>query len=882
MIIPPIDRVLEALKREGLDPRPARDGHEARCPVHRGDRRDVSVRKAADGRVLIFCHRGVGCDHGRILEALGLSEADLLAGRDNSPPSSNGRASKSRSQLSRDFPSKQAVVNALAARFGASTVHDYPPTAEGVAWAVVRLDRRDHSTGKTTKTYRPVYESPLGWRIGNPQGRQPLYRADTLADAEVVWVAQRETCADRLAGLGLASTTSAFGARSVDKFDWSPLTRRRVVILPDADRPGEDYAGAVVGRLAGLRPPPTVTILRLRDFWTTDQPIEKGYDLDDWLRVGVPDAWSPDQCRTELERAAAAAREVDLRAVGSPASRIEVEEGDWPVLRMGEPPPVQEFPLDVLPDSAARLAEEAAAAIGCSRDILAAPILAIAGGLIGGSASLRVDSNHFASAIIYAAAIGLPGDGKSPALGYVRAPVDLIDAEYADAYARAKHVQAEFVAARPRNEPKPPPPPRDRIVLDDGTIEAVLRRLAKAPRGLIWLLDELGCLTQGLNQYKGGRGNDLPTLLKLWTGGAVTIDRVKDENDEPVYIPHPRLSIYGNLTPIGLPAMTGGGDVGFVDRWLFVYPDRHRRPLSAARRPVTDDAVRDWEDTARRLWSRQPRTEGERRHPHVVHYSSAGKSESNRLHDAHIEEVNGRDFADELRGPWAKMEVYAQRFALILALLRHAAIPGANPYALPDVKAEIVRAAWKLVDYFKWHHRRVRAVLQGRGLAMPEGAKLVLRRISNHADAEVFSLRDLTRNHPPSRGGPDPGALMDGLLWLQGRGAVRPASGPERPAGTAGRKPSMLWQVHPELRARAQRNQQNPRNDGDSPDGVEPADSADSAARAGESTEDRVINRSNRAWTLAALGEAEARPDEGGLAEHVDIRTKHRDQPIRG
>jgi hypothetical protein len=43
-----------------------------------------------------------------------------------------------------------------------------------------------------------------------------------------------------------------------------------------------------------------------------------------------------------------------------------------------------------------------------------------------------------------------------------------------------------------------------------------------------------------------------------------------------------------------------------------------------------------------------------------------------------------------------------------------------------------------------------------------------------------------------------------------------------------------------------------------------------------------VIDRSDRARTLAALREAEARPDEGGLAEDVEIRIEHRDQPTRG
>src|SRR5258705_352657 len=67
----------------------------------------------------------------------------------------------------------------------------------------------------------------------------------------------------------------------------------------------------------------------------------------------------------------------------------------WEPLRLGELPPVLDFPLDVLPPDVARIVTEAARSVGCDPGMVAGPVLATAGGLIGRSASLQMGSNHF-------------------------------------------------------------------------------------------------------------------------------------------------------------------------------------------------------------------------------------------------------------------------------------------------------------------------------------------------------------------------------------------------------------------------------------------------------------------------------------------------------
>jgi hypothetical protein len=114
------------------------------------------------------------------------------------------------------------------------------------------------------KKYRPIHLAKDGWRIADPSGALPLYRLDELAAATgTVWVTEGEKAADAANDIGLLATTSAHGAGSAEKTDWTPLAGRRVCILPDHDEDGRKYAQAVARLLAKLTPPATVKILTL-------------------------------------------------------------------------------------------------------------------------------------------------------------------------------------------------------------------------------------------------------------------------------------------------------------------------------------------------------------------------------------------------------------------------------------------------------------------------------------------------------------------------------------------------------------------------------------------------------------------------------------------
>lgn len=475
-------------------------------------------------------------------------------------------------------------------------------------------------------------------------------------------------------------------------------------------------------------------------------------------------------------------------------------DASWPPLRIGEPPSVEPFPIDVLPRAVADLVAEGAMAIGCPCDFLAVPVLAVAGGAVGRSVSLMLKAGYFAPPVVFAACVGPPSDGKTPALKIAAAPLRRIDDALALEHEHSiKQWEAEcdrVGSNGKKSRPTAPPRPR-RIDIDDVTMEALPLILADNPRGLVMIRDELSALVLGLNQFKSGKGSDRASLLKIWSGDAFKKDRVAHENNAPIRCPHPSLAIVGGMTPdmMGELADPRGRADGFTDRFLFTFPNSPSIP-SWTNAGVPDDVAEGWADVVERLWSRPLDIRDGRSVPHVARMTPRAETAWRRLYDEHSTEMNDPGFPPSMRGPWGKLREYAGRLALILALLDHAADPTVDAVAVPDASERHIENAWRLVAYFKSHARRVHAAVS-LGVSSPEAAaaKAVIGWIRKDALA-TFTESQLKQ----ARRWIEPEPLAKALLYLSKANAIRPQ---EAPQGTAkgGRPPSPVYDVNPALTA---------------------------------------------------------------------------------
>jgi len=198
------------------------------------------------------------------------------------------------------FQTVEAVVEAVIRETGVGThggQWTYQNPDGSPAMVVVRIDTPKPGD-PDAKTFRPVHPTRDGWAIGDPPGKLPLFGLPALLTADRVFVVEGEGCCESARSIGLTATTSAHGASSPGKSDWTPLAGRDVMILPDNDGAGRNYAAFVARTLTALSPPARVKIVELPGL------PEKG-DIADWL--AMHECTDPDDLRRIIDELADAA-----------------------------------------------------------------------------------------------------------------------------------------------------------------------------------------------------------------------------------------------------------------------------------------------------------------------------------------------------------------------------------------------------------------------------------------------------------------------------------------------------------------------------------------------------------------------------------------------
>lgn len=147
---------------------------------------------------------------------------------------------------------------------------------------------------RASKTFRPycfkTIEGRQKWVAGAPDLR-PLYRLPDIALSQTVVLCEGEGCADALVALGIPATSAMQGANApIDKTDWSPLAGKTVIVWPDNDAPGFQYAKAVSERLLslgctvlGVSPPE-----QARPTWDASDCVAEGGDPAALIRTAQP------------------------------------------------------------------------------------------------------------------------------------------------------------------------------------------------------------------------------------------------------------------------------------------------------------------------------------------------------------------------------------------------------------------------------------------------------------------------------------------------------------------------------------------------------------------------------------------------------------------
>jgi putative DNA primase/helicase len=244
-------------------------------------------------------------------------------------------------------------------------------------------------------------------------------------------------------------------------------------------------------------------------------------------------------------------------------------------------------------------------------------------------------------------------------------------------------------------------------MVEDTTVEALAGILEASPRGVFVARDELTRWVRGMDQYRsGGQGNDRQFWISAWANTYASVDR--KNNPEPIILLHPFVGVFGSIQPDILPELAGGREDGFLDCFLFAFPNPIRTRYSEAEiTPTTVGNVKWLYEKVLRL--DVGLDENDEPEPTFISMSEDAKELFVSLIDSLREEMEMPGFPARLNGPWAKLEGYLARLSLIIAVCRLVATPD----SVERVEQDDVLRASLLLDYFKAHARKVYVGLYG-------------------------------------------------------------------------------------------------------------------------------------------------------------------------
>ena len=155
--------------------------------------------------------------------------------------------------------------------------------ADGQLIAVVY--RYDPPGGK--KEFRP-WDAKR--RKPAPPEPRPLYHQPGIVTADTVVLVEGEKCAQALIDAGIIATTAMHGANApVDKTDWSPLTGKALLLWPDKDVPGWEYATAAAQAALAVGATSCDVLLPPDDRpegWDAADALAEGFDVAGFIASG--------------------------------------------------------------------------------------------------------------------------------------------------------------------------------------------------------------------------------------------------------------------------------------------------------------------------------------------------------------------------------------------------------------------------------------------------------------------------------------------------------------------------------------------------------------------------------------------------------------------
>lgn len=643
---------LRGVRKEGK-------GYKAICPAHADKGPSLSISTDAKGeKILLHCF--AGCEAEKICGAIGIEVNDLFC--DERPPKDH--ANKYLEAFWRHGINPDKIMDIIQdinhptiflapnENGGYKKYLAWRQEAQKFAWNCPKLP--DGVPGY--KVYGEFYDLK--------KYREPNYKNDLyIFEGDWDWFKGIEC--------GLNATSPLTGAGCIPKDSktleiFKPF--ETIVICYDNDNAGKKGAKALSELLKKNFAEKTIATLELPFLLN-----EKGKDFCDYM------------LKHSLEEFLSLPRTVVSDTEIIKQKRIEAE------IENESKEKTPDFPLWVLPPLYQKYITDIAILHNTYADYPAMGLLAVVATLCG-KREIEIESHEWKTkAILYFAAIGKPGSGKSPAIDKTMKTIEIAEDSLSEENNRIQEnyendlaqyeidlqnwkrsTKSGMACVRPK---KPEQPDYKTIITTDTTTEQ-LAIILSANDAIMIFKDELTGWITSMDQYRNGKGADRQFFLSSWNGSLVKVDRKKQR---PIIAKNPHITICGGIVPENLNLLNKGNtNDGFFDRLLIVFPGVKKEPKFDTKmvdKATKDEVMRNLLD----IWTKSPNAD-------IVRLDDAAERKFAEYYDS---------CSDEDYTFISKMPQQCLRLALVLSVLYDSSV----------CTEEIMSKAIALSAYFAMHHK---------------------------------------------------------------------------------------------------------------------------------------------------------------------------------
>ena len=496
------------------------------------------------------------------------------------------------------------------------------------------------------------------------------------------------------------------------------MTGRNIIVLPDHDQDGDRFARDVLDGVGPLAR--SIQVVRLPDL------PEKG-DIVDWLHAGFG----------ALDLAALID---DDPPAYQPAGRLLPMPGTTIADALEEhSQAVPSFPLDVLPSVLRDYAERSAASMSVPVEMVAAPLLACLGSVVGNRLQISPKQGWAESPTLWMVLVAQPGSAKTASLKAAARGVKhlqrLANKRFEDEQELFDEKLKRWKASKSDDPgPEPRKPHLRHYWTSNATTEAIFDRHRHA-HGLAILVDELSGLISSFDQYRSAKGSDRQTFLSLWSGTDVKTDR---QSRESVLISNPVVPIIGGIQNEMLSQLHGENESrdGLIERFLFLLPDVQPADWT------DDDVPAHFGDAVDGFFERLDRIPPMDRSPTLVYLDREAKKVWTAWFNSNARIIRAAEGID--RGFASKWPTQVLRMTLLLHLA------WANSSEDGDHRRMITRArvedAIELAEWFRAHLHRVLPLLKVLSNPQSGGQDTRVVRRLRKAEGEWVTRSELLRS----------------------------------------------------------------------------------------------------------------------------------------